>query len=165
MNQLTEAAKNLACELIAETVCTFGGVRLGVCGTSMAPAIRPGDLIMVERTGMSEVSTGEIVVFARHSRLIVHRVVVRSSGLGEPFLVTRGDRTWRDDGPVSSPELIGRVTHIERNHFGVPSPSRLNLTEQVVCRLLRFSDRATCFYLRLARRWHELFPARTVWRP
>ena len=165
MNRLTEAANTLAGELIGETVRTFGGVRLGVCGTSMAPTIRPGDLVLVERTGVPEISTGQIVVFARHGRLIVHRVVVKSSGRGEPILVTRGDRTWRDDRLVSSPELIGRVTHIERNDSTVSTPPRLNLTEQVICRLLRFSDRATCFYLLLAWRWYELFPTRAVWRP
>jgi signal peptidase I len=165
MNQLTEAANTLASELIGETVRTFGGVRLGVCGTSMAPAIRPGDLVLVERAGVSEVSPGEIVVFRRRSRLIVHRVLVKSDRLGEPSLVTRGDRTRRDDGLVSSAELIGRVTHIERNHRRVPAPSRLRLTEQVMCHLLRFSDRATCFYLRLAPPWDEFFRVRNMWRP
>jgi len=165
MNGLTEAANTLACELIGETVRTFGGARLGVCGTSMVPAIRPGDLVSVERAGLSEVSPGEIVVFRRCGRLIVHRVVVKFGGRADPFLVTRGDRTRRDDGLVSSPELIGRVTHIKRNHRRVPAPSRLNLTEHMICRLLRFSDRATCFYLRLAVRWDELFSVRTVWRP
>jgi signal peptidase I len=168
MNRRTEAANTLACELIGETVRSFGGVRFGVYGTSMTPAIRPGDLVSVERAAVSEASLGEIVVFRRHGRLIVHRVVVKCGGRGEALLVTRGDRMRRDDGLVSSAELIGRVTHIERNHRRVPAPSRLRLTERVICGLLRFSDRATCFYLRLAPRWDELFPVRPVrnaWRP
>jgi len=165
MNRLTEAANTLASGLIGKTVRTFGRVRLGVCGSSMAPATRARYVVSVEQAGASEVSPGKIVVSIRRGRLMVHRVMVTSGRRGEPFLLTRGARRWQDDGRVSSSELIGRVTPIERKQRSVPTPSRLNLTEQVICRLLRFSDRATCFYLRLAWRWHELFPVRTEWRP
>jgi signal peptidase I len=162
MNRLTEAANTVACELVGETVRKFGEVRFRVFGTSMVPAIGPGDLVWVERASMAEVSPGEIVVFARKGRLTVHRLMVKSDSQGDPLLVTRGDRMWRDDALVSGPELIGRVTQIERNHSGIPAPPRLNLTQQVICRLLRYSDRATSLYLHIASRWHECFPMRTA---
>jgi signal peptidase I len=162
-----ETANALGCDLAAEVAGRFGRVCLRVAGTSMAPAIRPDDLISVERTSVTEVSLGEIVVFAREGRLIVHRVTARSesqNGLfkdnnsSEPCLVTRGDRTRRNDAPVSGSELIGRVTHIERGRSRISAPSHLNMAEQIICRLLRFSDRATYLYLHLALRWRELFP-------
>jgi len=86
----------------------------------MLPAIRPGDLVWVERAVPDEVSVGEIVAFAREGRLIVHRVAaIGGSGPEEvrdeqTCLVTRGDRLQQDDVPISATELIGRVTHIER---------------------------------------------------
>lgn len=148
--QFVEATNALTCDLAAEVAGTFGRVRLRVSGTSMVPAIRPGDLISVERVSVGDVSPGEVVVFAREGRLIAHRVVARTGSPDEGYLITRGDRTRRNDALVSSAELVGRVARIERGGFGVRARSRLNAAQQVICHVLRFSDRATYLYLRLA---------------
>lgn len=145
-----KAANACGCDLAAEVAATFGRVGLRVAGTSMVPAIRPGDLISVERISAKEVSVGEIVVFAREGRLIVHRVVAKAGSPDEGSIVTRGDRTRRNDALVSSAELVGRVTRIERGHSAVCAGSWLSAAQPVICRLLRFSDRATNLYLRLA---------------
>lgn len=144
------ATQALGCDLAAEVADSFGRVRLRVSGTSMAPAIRPGDLLSVRGAKLEEISPGEIVVFAREGRLIAHRLVAKTESTGESYLVTRGDRTRRNDSPVSSGELVGRVTSIERGGSPVHAGTRLSMTQQAICRLLRFSDRATYLYLRLA---------------
>jgi len=148
--QFVKATNALGCDLAAEVAGAFGRVRLRVSGTSMVPAIRPGDLISVERAGVGEISPGEIVVFAREGRLIAHRVVARTGSPDEGYLVTRGDRTRRNDALVSSAELVGRITRIERSGSRVRARSRLNVAQQVICHVLRFSDRTTYLYLRLA---------------
>ena len=145
-----EAVNTLGCDLVAEVAGSFGHVCLRVSGTSMVPAIRPGDLVSVERARAAEIAPGEIVVFAREGRLIVHRVVARTGSPGDGYLVTRGDRTRRNDALVSSAELVGRVTQIARGHCRVRARSGLNMAEHVTCHVLRFSDRATYLYLRLA---------------
>jgi signal peptidase I len=160
-----EMANKLRCDLAAEVVGTFGEIRLRVFGTSMVPSIFPGDLVSVERAVVSEVSSGEIVLYAREGRMFVHRVVARTGSAEHSLLIVRGDRLRHNDPPVSFPELIGRVTRIERGPSKIPVPSCLNLAEQAICRLLRFSDRATYFYLYLASRWSEFFPWRAVCRP
>ena len=149
-NHFAETTRALGCDLAAEVADTFGRVRLRVSGTSMAPAIRPGDLLSVEAAKLEQVSPGEIVVFAREGRLIAHRLVAKTETTGERYLVTRGDRTRRNDFLVSSAELVGRVTSIERGGSPIHACTRLSLMQQVMCRLLRFSDRATYLYLRLA---------------
>src|SRR4029077_5796693 len=65
----------LACSLAGEVVQAFGEVCLRVFGTSMVPSILPGDLIFVERVGLSEISPGEVVLFTHKGGLAVHRVV------------------------------------------------------------------------------------------
>ena len=145
-----ETANALGCDLAAEVAETFGRVCLRVSGTSMVPAIRPGDLVSVERARAGEIAPGEIVVFMREGRLIVHRVVARTGSPGDGYLVTRGDRTRRNDALVSSAELVGRVTQIGRGHCRVRPRTRLNVAQQMICQVLRFSDRATYLYLRLA---------------
>ena len=148
--QIAGGAHAIGCELAAEVADSFGRVRLRVSGTSMAPAIRPGDLLSVEPADPAELSPGEIVVFTREGRLIAHRLVGKTESVGEGFLVTRGDRARRNDSPVSGAELVGRVTGIERGGSPVNASAQLSLPEQMLCRVLRFSDRATYLYLRLA---------------
>lgn len=148
MDWLNEGSNALGCELAAEVVRRFGSLRLRVTGTSMAPAVQPGDLLSIRRADLEEVSPGEIVLFTRHGRLFAHRVVARDSASPEPRLLTRGDRRLKNDPPVSSSEFLGRVTSIERGERRFFSPHRLKGPERVLGCLLRFSDCATSLYLK-----------------
>jgi len=145
--------------LVEEVVRSFGKVRLRVLGTSMAPAMLPGDLVSVRRAAPDEISAGEVVLFLQNGRLFVHRVVSRNvvSAAGnteEPCLITRGDRLRHDDPPVSSRELLGRVVCIERDNRNIElAPDGSN---SLFARLLRASDRATYLYLRLGACWRTL---------
>ncbi len=157
MNRRDQTATTLACGLAGDVLRTFGKVRLRVFGASMAPSILPGDLISVQRAVVSEISSGEIVLFAREGRMFAHRVVSRKDGpeqpsanRGESLLITRGDRLRHNDPPVSSSELLGKVISIERGNFQWHPSSCLTEWERMIGRLLRFSDHAAYLYLRLA---------------
>jgi signal peptidase I len=154
------ASMELACGLAEEVVREFGEVRLCVFGTSMAPAILPGDVVVIQRAGLGEISTGEVVLFLQKGRLFVHRVVERkimrtAGGPAESYLITRGDRLRHTDPPVSFSELLGRLVSIERDaqKIEIPAPG----ANRLIARLLRSSDGATYLYLRLAAAWRALF--------
>src|ERR1700730_5169856 len=100
MNQQEQAATALACGRAGDVVRTFGGVRLRVFGTSMVPAILPGDLISVQRAIMTEISNGEIVLYARDGRMFAHRVVDRMDSPKGSLLIARGDRYRHNDPPI-----------------------------------------------------------------
>ncbi|HUK31015.1 MAG TPA: signal peptidase I [Candidatus Acidoferrum sp.] len=159
---LINVSNTSKCDLVSKAVRKAGRVRLRVSGTSMVPAIRPGDLITVESALLPEIAPGEVIVFIRSGRLVAHRVneIVRcaarirngnsAQSLHQSEVITRGDRARRNDSPVSSSELIGRVTQIERGGRRVRLRDKLTAADQVVSRLLRISDRATVLYLRLS---------------
>jgi signal peptidase I len=112
------ARENVSKALVEEVVRSTGEVRLRVLGTSMAPAMLPGDLVSIRRAGLDKISLGEVVLFAQNGRLFVHRVVGRNevSAAGnpeKPCLITRGDRLRHDDPPVSSRGSYART--------GIPS--------------------------------------------
>jgi signal peptidase I len=146
---IEETTNALGCDLAAEVAGRFGRVRIRVLGTSMAPAILPGDVLSVERADVAQVSPGEIVVFARPGRIVAHRVVAKHS---EPcvVLITQGDRLRLEDAPVSGEELIGRVTQVERRGTRIGVRSGTGMRWRMFCRFLRFSDLATSLYLRFA---------------
>jgi len=164
MNRPENVSTTLACSMASEVVRTFGKVRLRVFGTSMLPSILPGDLISVQRAGLSGISSGEIVLYSREGRLFAHRVVGRAGSREDPRLITRGDRLSHNDPPVSSSELLGRVTSIRcgdgRGHRNARLAGRPNAREQMIVRILQTSDRATYFYLRLAGHWRSFFSGR-----
>jgi hypothetical protein len=164
MNGPGTASATIKCELAGEVVRTFGELRLRVLGTSMVPAIHPGDLISIQRASLSEISLGEIVVYSREGRLIAHRVVGRANSSEQPLLILRGDRLRKDDAPVFSPELLGKVHLIERGQRRLQPSIGLSVWERLILRLLRFSDRATYLYLRLDAGRQKLFPGRTECR-
>ena len=164
MSSMGNIPAKLGCGLAGEVVRKFGEVRLRVFGTSMVPSVLPGDLISVQSTDISEVSTGEIVLYSREGRLFAHRVVGRAGSREDPRLITRGDRLSHNDPPVSSSELLGRVTSIEcgdgRGHGRVRPAARLNTRQQMIVRILQTSDRAAYLYLRLVGHWRSFFSGR-----
>jgi signal peptidase I len=139
----------LACGLTGDIVRTFGGVRLRVFGTSMVPSILPGDLISIQRAGVPEISIGEVVLYSRDGRLFAHRVVGATAFSDDARLITRGDRLQYDDAPISSGELVGRVSCVERGGRKVDFAAFTSEWMSPLIRLLRASDFATNVYVRI----------------
>jgi signal peptidase I len=160
MNRRENMAATLACGLAGEIVRTFGEVRLRVFGTSMVPSILPGDLISVQRAAVSEISSGDIVLYSREGRLFAHRVVGCAGRAEQSHLITRGDRLRYNDPPVSSSELLGRVISIGRGDQQLEPLPRATGSNHPLIRLLQSSDRATYLYLRLASLWRTFSPWR-----
>jgi signal peptidase len=122
-------------DLALEVLRAFGETRIRVTGTSMLPAVWPGDVLTIRRQGLEEIRPGDLVLSRREGRFVAHRVVQCGSGTlplsvtgyGQPatgyrpesgcaasLLITRGDRLRTPDPPVAAGDLLGRVVWIER---------------------------------------------------
>jgi hypothetical protein len=97
--------------LIEEALVRFGEVRLRVTGSSMLPAIWPGDMLTVRRAGIEQVRLRDVALFTREGRLFAHRVVAR----GGRYVVAQGDTVPSPDAPVTASELLGVVVDVSRN--------------------------------------------------
>jgi signal peptidase I len=140
-------ARATAADLAAEIVRKFGRLRLKVEGMSMVPAVLPADIVVIERARPREVTAGDLVVFARDGRLVLHRVLKQVQHAYGFQLITQGDRVGQPDAPVSAQELLGRVSSIERRGQALLPPRRLGLGQRVTSRVLRLSSRATGAFL------------------
>ena len=150
MDNVTDLRNELKRRLFLEVLRSFGAARLAVTGTSMLPAIWPGDVLEVRRQGVGQVQPGDVVLFRRDGRLVVHRVVERFDRQGGNLLVTRGDRQRATDSPISNDELLGRVTEIFRgNRRKVP---RLNFACWVGAWILTRSEFLTRVLVHLRNR-------------
>jgi signal peptidase I len=149
-DQFSDLFSAMGSDLVGEIVRNFGRACVSVKGTSMTPAVQPGDILSIQHVDFQEISIGQIVLYARDGRLITHRVVEKSAGAQTPHLITRGDRIVQNDYPVSPDELLGRVKFIERGGRRFQPADHPGVPRQLLCRMLRASDRATSIYLRLA---------------
>lgn len=164
MDRSNEASNALGIELAAEVVSSFGSVRLRVTGTSMVPAVRPGDLLSIRRVDLGEASSGDVVLVMRGDRLFAHRVVARGGSSRDAYLLTRGDRLLKNDPPVFRSHLLGRVTSIERGGRQVRPRAWLKRSDGLLGRILRASDRSTFLFVRLTALWRALSGEGVTWQ-
>ena len=109
----------LQCELAAETLRSFGTLRLRVRGQSMLPSIWPGDTLVIKHSNFADIAPGDIVLYSRGNRFFAHRVLRGIEVADNPQLITQGDALRKQDAPVSPVELLGRVSQIIRDGKGM----------------------------------------------
>ena len=148
------------CGLAAEVLRRFGRICLRVTGASMLPAIWPGDIVTIHSVRFSDVSSGDLVLFFRGQRFLVHRVL----DVSDDGLLTRGDSVLGPDPRVSSRELLGRVVSITGTG-GSRMPSRLGAIRSLVALAARHSTPVCNILLRLHARYRQRLRATAVLPP
>jgi signal peptidase I len=136
--------ESLKLDLAAEVLASFGQARLPVTGSSMFPCMQPGDLLEIRRPA-GPIRSGDVVIYQRHDRLVVHRVVGQTADL----IVTRGDRLRHPDAPVPVNEVLGIVAAIERR--GRRITARLTFLCRIASSVLRYTEFGTRVALYSAR--------------
>ena len=133
----------LGCELVTEVARSFGEVCLQVTGSSMIPAIWPGDVVAVRRSELGELRLGQIVLYRQERGLVAHRIVHIYGNL----LTTRGDTLQSDDPPVKASDLVGVVVSLIRR--GQRVNLRRSSWQRISAFILRHSDLCLRMTLRL----------------
>ncbi len=86
-------------------------VSVPVTGHSMAPFLRAGDIVTITPRPHRRPSLGDVVLFsAGPGRVLLHRIVGRAGDR----LFARGDAAPALDPSFGREELLGFVTHVER---------------------------------------------------
>ena len=134
----TGAEESIRCQLAAETLRSSGSLRLRVTGSSMLPAVWPGDVLHIQRREIREVRTGDIALFERYGRLVAHRVI---ECRGSSFLA-KGDTLHFPDPPVTCAELLGTVTGIVRGGRAFRPSRRPGLPGRMTATLVRRGPQA-----------------------
>jgi len=132
--------QEIKCELFAEALRLYGKARLRVRGTSMMPAVWPGDILTICREDVSQVVPGKIVLFIRDRRLFAHRIREKVSQEGKLVLLTRGDRLSENDLAISDCELLGTVTSIVRGTSTFAPTSAPTFGGRILATCSRYSE-------------------------
>jgi len=107
---LAQARIDLAAELLHRS----GEIRFVARGSSMIPAIYPGDLLTVSSQVVSNAQRGQIVLCLREGRFWVHRIIRRWRDGNRFLFATRGDALRHEDPLIDESQLLGSVTSIVR---------------------------------------------------
>jgi signal peptidase I len=99
------------CELVRDVARQFGEVRVKIIGSSMIPAIWPGDVLTVRHREPAELQPGQIVLYQREEMLIAHRI----TSIQGANVITRGDSVQREDASIGEREIVGEVVCVLRN--------------------------------------------------
>jgi hypothetical protein len=118
-----EAREHIKLDLATDLLRCHGGVTVKAWGTSMLPALWPGDLLTIQSAAPDEAVTGDIVLVVREGRLFVHRLIEKRQVGDRCSWITRGDAMPQNDPPAVASEVLGRVTLIRRGNRGF-APSR-----------------------------------------
>jgi Peptidase S24-like len=94
-------------------------VRLSAFGGSMHPAIRSGELLVVEPVGQKQLGRGQVVLIRHGSQLVAHRIVRKAPG---PRFLVAGDRSG-DNGWLSREAVLGCVVGVMRGREFLPVPA------------------------------------------
>ena len=132
-------------ELAAEALRSFGELHLCVTGSSMLPAVRPDDKLLIRGCRIEEAGQDDIVLFIRHRRLFAHRVVSRSAA----HLITHGDGLAEPDHPVAAHELLGKVIRVIRRGKTIRHGSKPGWPARMAAALFRRSAMAGRLFIRL----------------
>src|SRR3954465_5543720 len=125
---MSDLTHSLKCELASESLRLSGVLRLKVSGWSMLPTIWPGDTLIISRLDGRELLPGEIALYQREGRFIVHRVLSKIRG-GINQVLTRGDPMLPLADPFSDKDLLGKVDFILRNGKKIEPSTKLRLTQ------------------------------------
>jgi signal peptidase I len=138
-NNRAGPAHHRKCELVHETLRSFGTVRIRVTGRSMLPSIWPGDTLVIQQRNIHEIAVGDILLYRQKRMLLAHRVVALSSP--RKFTISaRGDALPEPDRPVSSWQVLGTVSHIVRHGKCLRPSAQLKRGERLVGMLTWHSD-------------------------
>jgi len=83
-------------------------------GYSMFPALRPGDVGLVEKCTVEDLQVGDIVVFKVNNKLIAHRLINIKIHNDTPFYIAKGDKNYHLDKPFKGDALVGKLSSFQR---------------------------------------------------
>ena len=102
---MEDVATAIADRILSGRSPLTGAIDIPIAGCSMVPVLMAGETLRIEPVAADVLRTGDVVVFARDTAMIAHRIIGRSGKI----LLTRGDARLAPDAPVALRQVLGRA--------------------------------------------------------
>lgn len=108
----------VATELLSEQVEKRGTLCFNVVTNCMAPLIRSKDKIVVKKFIPEKLISGDIILFNIGNTLCTHRYILRQERNGKLEYITKGDRLFKFDLPITENKIVGKIIAImHKNNY------------------------------------------------
>ena len=107
---IAQAANALICDRLR----AGGTFSFTISTSSMLPALRPGDRVVVRAARADQVRTGDIVIREMADSWIAHRVIDSFVSSNGTHLVTKGDNALTSDPMWEPGQLTGAIVAVVR---------------------------------------------------
>ena len=110
--------------VISLTSGLFSHQAIVIASGSMQPHLYRGDVVIVKKLKENEkrdLNIGDILVFKREDKIIVHRIYKKYDSGKEVFFETKGDHNDNPDGYLIEENDIIGTTHIKIKYIGYPT--------------------------------------------
>ncbi len=113
MTQLDPACDNARVRTIVTALLTqHTPVTFAPRGPSMTPLIRDGDIVAVRPVTMDGTRAGHILLYQRHNRLILHRMIRRNRKTG--YYLLAADAALSGADHIDGTAILGVATTVTR---------------------------------------------------
>jgi signal peptidase I len=108
-------ASLVAVAVLFATLVNVGTPIVVLSGSSMVPALKPGDAALLYRPHIAELQINDVIAFRSIDKgIVVHRVVEKGVDTGgSSYVVTKGDSNqWNDKDRTDESNYVGKVYQI-----------------------------------------------------
>jgi len=109
--QAAIARQRTAVKLAREELAQGSPIRLRVSGSSMAPLIEQGDVVLVRHVNFGDLRRGDLILVEQGGAFLTHRLVAADAH----GVRTKGDNASHADLPVVPQDVLGRVVGVEKS--------------------------------------------------
>ena len=91
------------------TSCRFRYSMIAIGSNSMVPVIHRGDAVIYDsHIDINDLNVGDVLVFRKDSKVVVHRIIEIKNIEGERIFYTKGDNNNGPDGyPITQEDVLG----------------------------------------------------------
>ncbi len=102
-------------------------------GRSMEPLLQTGDIVIVHKVKINDLSLNDIIVYEKNDgSLVIHRVIGIRNKSDYIIIVTKGDNNVFPDPPIRADQVIGRVLKVNGLIIKIPVLGYLSLSIKYV---------------------------------
>lgn len=92
-----------------------GSFRFHTQGNSMFPFILDGDEVIIERIEPEDLRPGDVVMYVRGSKMVIHRIIkIYTTSTLRKLFILKGDNLSYTDQPIWQEDIGGKATRIIR---------------------------------------------------
>lgn len=116
---LSDLSKNETAVLFEDILGRDLSLRVKVTGKSMSPVLRGGEILTIKKTPSSSLHIGDLIFFkTRLGFPLLHRIVKKGHEENLHIFRTKGDASLSMDEPVRGPDILGKVSRVEKQLSG-----------------------------------------------